>query len=253
MSEDAPRGEEDPAVVPPADPWASNATPNATPAPNEPTEPVEPDAAPPAFAPGGTGILPAVPGPPSEPAGPTPPAEPPRWSARAQVRTPEPDADAYTYAGAGWEDDRPPRGVMTPVLITIAVVLLLLLIGTGLWLVLRDPGGGPTPAPTQPTTVRPTVPSTTRPAPTTTPPPQTVPVPGVRGLTYAAAAAIITDSGFVPARSDEPSLDVPAGRVIGTTPPEGNQVRQGTTVTITVSTGPPAAPTTAASPSGAAT
>jgi beta-lactam-binding protein with PASTA domain/tRNA A-37 threonylcarbamoyl transferase component Bud32 len=63
-------------------------------------------------------------------------------------------------------------------------------------------------------------------------------VPKVAGKTYDQAAALLVDSGFVPAQKDAPSVDVEAGAVIETDPEEGARRDKGTTVTVIVSSGP---------------
>jgi hypothetical protein len=189
--------------------------------------------------PSGTGVLPTV------PAEPTPP---PKWSARAQVR-PRGDEDEEVYRQADeWDDRDQPRGLLVPVLIGLVVLLFLALIALGIWLGLS--GEEPTPGPSA-TSASPTVTS-----PRTTPPPTTattttpaeIPIPGLRGQSFAAASKTLTDLGFRVERANEPSLEVQEGQVIGTNPPEGTTLRPGTVITIVVSTGPPEGPPTSAPP-----
>src|SRR5262245_41691028 len=100
------------AVQPAAtDPWAETAP--------------EPQPPPPA-GPGGTSVMPAVPGPP----GATPGA--PRWSARAQV--PQPDTQETVESagyGGGYYEQPPGRRLGTPILIAVLVLLLLAAIAFG--------------------------------------------------------------------------------------------------------------------------
>ncbi len=63
-------------------------------------------------------------------------------------------------------------------------------------------------------------------------------VPAVAGGTYDAAAATLTDAGFVPSQKDEFSIDIPAGTVIETDPAEGARLDRGASVTVIVSAGP---------------
>jgi serine/threonine-protein kinase len=63
-------------------------------------------------------------------------------------------------------------------------------------------------------------------------------VPLVVGLREAEAVALIEDRGLEAEIEEQPSLDVEEGRVIEQSPREGTSVTTGTTVTITVSTGP---------------
>jgi hypothetical protein len=222
--------------------------PPTPPAPSSPVSPADPDATvatpsdataltPPVKAgPDGTSVMPAV----------TPPGpEAPRWSARAQVRSPggDPTAD-------DWEEsiDQPGPGVLTPMLITLGVLLLLGLVGVGVWLVLRDQEVAPvgpttsSAATTVPTTsAAPT--TTTTPPPTTTAPPPTgavaIPVPDVAGATFADAAEALGALGLIVQREDRSSAEVPAGQVIGTNPPKETLVVPGIRITVFVSTGPP--------------
>lgn len=63
-------------------------------------------------------------------------------------------------------------------------------------------------------------------------------VPGVAGSSYDEAAAALTAEGFVPARADENSIDVPAEQAMRTEPGEGERLEAGATVTVVVSIGP---------------
>ncbi|MFT4157771.1 MAG: Stk1 family PASTA domain-containing Ser/Thr kinase [Microbacterium sp.] len=63
-------------------------------------------------------------------------------------------------------------------------------------------------------------------------------VPPVAGMSFDAASAALTAEGFEPQRTDEFSVDVDAGIVIGTDPEAGERLDQGVTVTVIVSKGP---------------
>ncbi|MFE7198566.1 Stk1 family PASTA domain-containing Ser/Thr kinase [Microbacterium oxydans] len=63
-------------------------------------------------------------------------------------------------------------------------------------------------------------------------------VPAVAGGTYDAAAATLTEAGFVPTQKDEFSIDIPAGTVIETDPAEGVRLDKGAAVAVIVSAGP---------------
>ncbi|MBE7954951.1 Stk1 family PASTA domain-containing Ser/Thr kinase [Microbacterium oxydans] len=63
-------------------------------------------------------------------------------------------------------------------------------------------------------------------------------VPAVTGGTYDAAAATLTEAGFVPTQKDEFSIDIPAGTVIETDPAEGVRLDKGASVSVIVSAGP---------------
>ncbi|MGE5156455.1 MAG: PASTA domain-containing protein [Betaproteobacteria bacterium] len=197
--------------------------------------------------PTGTGVLPAV------PAGPPEPPESPRWFARAQV--PTPGSGGAEYEAADWDGrERPPRSVM-PALIALAIVLLLAIIGFGLWLALHNKNAPTTPITTPPTqaTTRPqttaptTAPPTTTPPPTTAPPttaPALIPVPNVVGDDLATAQAKLTQAGLkVGTQTNQSSPTAPAGTVISQDPGEGFKLPAGQSVNLVVSTGPPATAT----------
>jgi hypothetical protein len=225
-----------------SDPWAETAP------------PVEPN---PRVGPSGTTIMPSVPpGPP--PAG--GPDSQPRWSARAQV--PQPESDDTFADGEGYYEEPPGRGVATPILIGLAVLALLVAIGFGGWLVIRGlQGAAPTPpagttrppattppATTAPATTAPATTATTKPSPTVTATtPAAVSVPNLSGQDYAAAANTLTGLGLVPQRVNEPSTTVAAGKVIRNDPNGGFELA-GTTVTVVVSSGPPASPSPSPAP-----
>lgn len=188
---------------------------------------------PPPAGPSGTTILPAVPGdaPPPGPATPT-------WSGRAEVRaTPMPRKATPTEQ---WElGEEPDRGVGMPILITLGVIILLGLIGIGLWAALRDHDTTPTPTPSL-TVAATTAAATTQGPPTTTAAaPADVEVPGVQGISEGDAVAAISGRGLTPVIERQASTTVPAGFVIGTDPVGGSVVAANSEVRLIVSTGPP--------------
>ncbi|UWF76786.1 MULTISPECIES: Stk1 family PASTA domain-containing Ser/Thr kinase [Microbacterium] len=67
-----------------------------------------------------------------------------------------------------------------------------------------------------------------------------VAVPAVAGMTYEEAAAALEEDGFIPARAEENSVEVPAGIAIRSQPGEGERLDQGAEVTVVVSAGPAA-------------
>ena len=83
-----------------------------------------------------------------------------------------------------------------------------------------------------------------------------VDVPGVIGFTQSAATSALSRAGL-DVRVVTASSDQPSGVVTNQDPPEGSQVKKGTTVTITVSSGPaptqPPTPTPTPTPSGEVT
>ena len=176
----------------------------------------------------------------------------PRWSARAQV--PVRGGDDEELPTSEWSGG-PPRSVMLPVLITLAVLILLSLIGLGIWLIVRDRDGGPaTPSPTgpslaptsvTPTTRRPTPPATTAPVTTA---PALVAIPTLRGRDGDAAATLLTGLGFFVEKRQQADATMEAGKVIGTEPAAGAEVLPGSKVIVVVSTGAPLPPSPTAPP-----
>jgi eukaryotic-like serine/threonine-protein kinase len=83
--------------------------------------------------------------------------------------------------------------------------------------------------------------------------PATIKVPDVTGQSEASAAANLAAMGFVVATANQSSTTVPAGQVIGTNPSAGIQVAPKSTITIIVSTGPPATSSTSTSTSTSST
>jgi serine/threonine-protein kinase len=62
-------------------------------------------------------------------------------------------------------------------------------------------------------------------------------VPNVVGQPVKAATKALQEAGFKVDRQDEPSDDVPKGRVVSTTPPAATPIDVGSTVSLTVSSG----------------
>ncbi|MEW9530883.1 Stk1 family PASTA domain-containing Ser/Thr kinase [Microbispora sp. NPDC049125] len=69
-------------------------------------------------------------------------------------------------------------------------------------------------------------------------PKATVEVPSVVGLTFADAQNTLKGAGFKVKKSDQPSDVVPQGNVIDQSPQAGAKLTSGTTITLTVSSGP---------------
>lgn len=179
--------------------------------------------------PSGTAVLPPVAEPEQTPAR-------PRWEGRAAVPTP-PRVEEYPEPGY-----EPPRSIAIPVLITVVVMLLVGVLAVGVWLILTNRRGDPTPF----DTASATPPATTTSVPTTAPPtttPAGIAIPPVVDEDYDGAAAILEALGLEPAMLQEFNEAEP-GTVLGTDPPEGTLVAPGTIVTIIVSKGPEPPPTT---------
>ncbi|HEU4424616.1 MAG TPA: PASTA domain-containing protein [Pilimelia sp.] len=187
------------------------------------------------------------------------------WSARAEV--PPPGAPAgYRYGGPGDTAYRPGQAVewdeggpddeggrwWLPIVIAVVALLLLGVLGFGLWLISSAEDGtepaGPTPAPSRAT-------PTTRPAPTTKPPgttaPAAIPVPPVVGLPAADAQTALSSVGLVYRLEFRPSETAPPGTVIASDPPPGVRVPPGSEITLVIATAPrttPPVPTPTTSP-----
>lgn len=203
-----------------------------------------------------TAAQPQVPSAPDRTA-PLPPAErpgPAAWSGRAEVPPPRP-ADYREPSGAEWYADDGGRRWWLPILWGVVVLLLLGVLGTGLWLALQaaddrtDPDPTPSVSPTRaspstsaPTTAAPTTPS---PSPSPTSEPVEVPVPPLVNLPQEAAEAVLDRLGL-DHRVVYRASDRPAGTVIDTDPEAGEPVPEGEEVTLFVSRG---GPTPTASPS----
>jgi hypothetical protein len=181
----------------------------------------------------------------------TPDPEPAKWSARAGVPTRGPRQAAPEEPE--WVPDREPSRVWwMPILIGLAGLVLLGLIGLGLWLAMR--GGGPTPATSVPPS---TAPSSAAPAPTTPAAPSSpvvllVPVPALANIPVDQATGILTSQGLGTKVVNQVTDKVPPGIVTGTDPVAGTPVPQGTVVTLIVAAAPPSSPSPSPSvgPSG---
>ena len=180
------------------------------------------------------------------------------WAGRAAVRPPRPSGD--DWATAAWDGTPPPppgesRKWWMPILVGIVALILLGALGWGIYLIANAEDDATTPAPsapatateapeTQPTTTEPTTtPPTTE--PTTTEPADTeVTVPALVGLSQEDAQQALERRGLtyrVITRNGEGT----PGTVIDSDPAEGQEVPDGTTVTLVVAaqrTTPPTSP-----------
>ena len=166
------------------------------------------------------------------------------WSGRAEV--PEPGTRPAVPDDSDWASGPEPRPAwVLPVILGVALLLLLGLLGLGLWLSLRD-GKTPTTPPT-------TTPAATSAAPSRTPSASptasasssaaTVALPDLKGVQYDAAVALLQGKGLVAQRVDTVNSSLPAGTVINTDPAGPVDVPAGSTVRLFVAVPPP--PTTA--------
>jgi cytoskeletal protein RodZ len=181
------------------------------------------------------------------------------WSGRAEVRPPRPGE----YTSNDWATEPPsePRGKWwMPIVIGIVGLLLLALLGWGIWLIARAQGNDDdTPAPVTtatapaPTATRPTTPPTSA-APTTQqtttePTPSAVTIPALRGLSQDEARQALSRRGLSSRLRFLSSTDAPPGTVIDSDPAEGQEVPPDTVVTLVIA----AEPRTSSSPSATAT
>ena len=240
---DQPVADREPAAREPADTEPTRPVPATPAAEPEPGGPGAPPAGPPrpATGPSGTAVLPPTPG--------GPPPEP-RWAARAQVPTPR----VQDYPDE-WVAAEPSRGVLVPLLVTLCLLLLVGVLGVGVWLMLNNQSGPVAPPPTSATTQPTTTTTTTRPTATTpaTATPTAIQVPPLTGETYEDAAEVLTELGLKPEREDVVSDAVPPGHVVGTSPTAGTRVSPGDTIIVFVAWHPTPTPPASASPTASPT
>ncbi len=203
-----------------------------------------------------TSIMPPVSG---GPAGNAP------WAGRAEVRAARADpygADPYgPGATSDWSAGPPsePRGKWwLPIVIGIVGLVLLALLGWGIYLIAQHQGDDSTPAPAPTVAPTPTVavpttapataaPTTAAPA-TTAPSPQEVTVPALRGLTQEAAQQALSRRGLSARLKFRATTEAPEGTVIDSDPPEGQDVPPDSVVTLIIAS---ASPSPSVSASGA--
>ncbi|MER7420847.1 PASTA domain-containing protein [Micromonospora peucetia] len=162
------------------------------------------------------------------------------WSGRAEVRparpADQPEADWYA-------DDQAARRWWLPIMWGVVVLLLLGLLGVGLWLALQsadDDPSGPEPSPSapraSPTTTAPTSAAPTTSSPSASPTPSAaagLPMPPVVNLPLETAQAILDDVGLGH-RVEYETSDRPAGTVLRTEPEAGELVAEDKEVTLVV-------------------
>ncbi|RBJ03368.1 penicillin-binding protein [Micromonospora provocatoris] len=182
------------------------------------------------------------------------------WSGRAGVPPPRPAG--YPEPGAEWYgDEQAGRRWWMPILLGVLALLLLGLIGVGVWLALRAADRNSDPGPAVPsisaqTSAAPTTAAPTSAAPSSSPPstpattaPVEVPMPPLVGLPEAAARAAL-DRLDLDYRVQRRASDRPAGTVISTDPEAGYPVGEDDRVTIVVAV--PAPPTSGPTTPGSA-
>ncbi|MFI7304195.1 PASTA domain-containing protein [Micromonospora aurantiaca] len=173
------------------------------------------------------------------------------WSGRAGVPPPRPAG--YPEPGGEWYgDEQSGRRWWMPILLGVLALLLLGLIGVGVWLALRaadrnSEPGPPVPSISAQTSAAPTSAAPTSAAPSSSPPstppattaPVEVPMPPLVGLPEAAARAAL-DRLDLDYRVQRRASDRPAGTVISTDPEAGYPVGEDDRVTIVVAVPAPA-------------
>ncbi|GIF11563.1 PASTA domain-containing protein [Actinoplanes teichomyceticus] len=185
------------------------------------------------------------------------------WTGRAAVRPPRPeetryDQDAWTAAGSREE---PSGRWWMPIVVGVVGLVLLALLGFGIYLVVQNSGSdvdepSPTPAQTRtvtrttagtPPTTTPTTAPTVSTVPTTEPTVTEALVPALRGMPLADAQAALDRSGLGYRVIYRAGYAEP-GTVIDSDPAEGQAVPPDTRVTLVVAAeraGGPATTTTA--------
>jgi hypothetical protein len=175
------------------------------------------------------------------------------WYARAEVPRPGAPAD-YGYADQRYAPGPDEGGRWwLPIVIAVVALLLLGVLGYGIWLISSANEGSESPAPALTTSAPSRRTPTTPPARTTKPPvtataPASVPVPRVIGLSAADARAALDSVGLASRLAFRPSDTAPAGTVIAAEPPPGTQVPPGTEITLVIASAPRTTPPTEASP-----
>jgi hypothetical protein len=183
------------------------------------------------------------------------PPAPSGWSGRAEVRPPGAGGGLREAAPAGWDerDLQDGRRWWMPIVVGLVALLLLGVLGYGIWLAAQNNEEREPVAPvTTASAVTTTAPATT--APATTPAGPTTPatsavasevVPPLTGLDVPTARDILRDVGLEARTENRESDAVPPGRVIESRPPVGTTVPRGTEIVLIVATAPPpAAPPT---------
>jgi cytoskeletal protein RodZ len=181
------------------------------------------------------------------------------WSGRAEVRPPRPSE----FPSGGWDvvtpREREPRGKWwTPIVVGIVVLLLLALLGWGVWLIARartkDDSTTPavTPSAAAPATTQQSSPPRTEPTTTPTASEPTVPtgvsVPALVGLSSAEARQALDRSGLSYRLRFVTRADATAGTVVDSDPKEGQRVPSDTVVTLIIATAPSSSPTVSTTP-----
>jgi PASTA domain len=176
------------------------------------------------------------------------------WAGRAEVRPPRPGYDTTATEWAVAPPPEPRGRWWMPIVVGIVALVLLALLGWGIWLIIQAKdrnGGTPAPAVTTsvaaPETTEPTTQPTTE-VPTTTPPTTeptntSVTIPALRGLSRSEAQQALSRRGLSSRLRFVIRNDATTGTVIDSDPNEGQQVPPDTTVTLVIAVRPSAQPT----------
>ncbi|MEV6691257.1 PASTA domain-containing protein [Micromonospora sp. NPDC051196] len=173
------------------------------------------------------------------------------WSGRAEVPPLRPGDDRELAAGEWYGDEQAGRRWWLPIVWGIVLLLLVGLLGVGLWLARQavDEGGSAPPSPqpttsTAPTSVSASPTRSPSAAPTTSSAPAALPMPPLIGLSEEAARALLDQLDLEHQVEYRPS-EQPAGTVIATDPAAGDPVESGDVVRLVVATASPSPSTTA--------
>jgi hypothetical protein len=174
------------------------------------------------------------------------------WAARVPV--PVEDAPLRDPSPAQWREESEPQerggSLVRPAVITLIVLILLAMLGTGLWLIFK--GSGRSSAPTPGTSATPSgIPAPTETGTDTDTPTAAsttvtgqVAVPDVVGQTEAAAGQLLTAKGLTYTVVRRSVAGADPGTVTAAQPGAGTMVGPGTRVTLIVAAAPTPAPTT---------
>ncbi|MEV0809308.1 PASTA domain-containing protein [Micromonospora sp. NPDC050200] len=185
---------------------------------------------------------------------PTAPAAPAVWSGRAGV--PPPRRADYREPVEWYGEEQRGRRWWTPILLGILALLLLGVLGAGIWLALRaadernqEPSPPPVPTSAPVTTAAPTSAAPTTEAPSTpaTTAAARIPVPPLVGLPRASAERLLDRLDLSYRVQTRESSEQPPGTVIETDPEAGELVRAGEEVTLVVAAAPSPAPSSTGS------
>ncbi|SEJ75892.1 PASTA domain-containing protein [Micromonospora phaseoli] len=195
---------------------------------------------------------------PADATAPLPPTQrsgPTAWAGRAEVPSVRPGADPEQTSGEWYPEEQADRPWWLPILWGIVVLILLGLLGVGIWLARQalDEGGSTSESP-QPTTPAATSasPSPTTPSPSPSPSPTSaapvqLPVPPLVGLSEAAARALLDQLDLDHQVEYRPS-DQPPGTVIATDPEAGELVEAGDEIRLVIASASPSPSVTTAEP-----